>query len=504
MMDSAIILWGTLPGATGDRVVIARAPPTRFTSPPGCHTHMRLAIDKVDPGMVLVEDVVLPSGGILLNSPVELTASHIAILKRRGIRWIQVERGARGNDAGRAVSGLAIDDAEQARETPATKEPAPEPQAPPTPPRISVSVSPDRLSADLRVEPAGGANEVLKEEDIIAALSAEGVVFGISQRKIDELVEKWTKIKRLYDVENIAAGEPPSPGREGQLEFLVPCLSTKAQLEAVKAATYCFELDRGDIPIHRVDRGTTVAQRQVGMPPVPGKNVLGEVIPCDEIIKIEIKAADTIDITEDGEVFAANITGLPYFVEGTLGVVPVSFDGAAEIQVSHDRMKAELIIHPAIERGNPPSEEAIRDLLTENSVYFGIKDDVLNETLQRLRKGIYPDEPVVVAEGEKPEDGENGKVEFLFNTESSLKPKANPDGSVDYKNVDLVHAVSAGAPLAKLIPAGAGTPGRDVNGNELACKDGTNAQLPRGPNTVFSDDDDEVLVAGIDGNAVYN
>ena len=466
---------------------------------------MRMDIDKVSVGMVLVEDVILPNGAILLHSPTTLTASHIETLKKRGITRILVSPPPAGESAPHSAFDLHV------QETPAKKEMAKEEDtgtvvektAPPAPPKITVSVAFDKLSADLRIEPAGGANEVLTKEDLIAALSAQGVIFGINHFKLDELVKKWANIKRLYDVEKVAVGDPPTPGRQGQLDFKVTCVSSPAHLAAIRESTYCYQLRNTGIPIQRVDKGTVVAKRQMSAPPVPGKNVLGDAIPCDEIIKIEIKVDKSIDVHDDGEVYTASQTGLPYFVDGVLGVAPINFDGTAEIRVSADKMTAELIINPAMEGGAQPSEAAIKELLARKEVCYGIKEAVLRDVIEKLDCNIPPDEPVVIAEGDKPIDGENGTVEFLFNTDSSLKPKVNADGSVDYKNVDLIHSVTAGTPLARSIPPGKGTPGRDVTGKEIPCKDGTPVQLPRGSNTKISDQDPNILVAAVDGNVTF-
>jgi len=53
------------------------------------------------------------------------------------------------------------------------------------------------------------------------------------------------------------------------------------------------------------------------------------------------------------------------------------------------------------------------------------------------------DEKVLVASGTPAEKGENGSIEYFFDTESKPKPKALADGRVDYYDIGLVSCVNS-------------------------------------------------------------
>jgi uncharacterized protein (DUF342 family) len=360
------------------------------------------------------------------------------------------------------------------------------------------------MYANIRLEPAGENSANITAEDIHAALAAHNVAYGIKQPSVTDLVTRWCAIKRVYEIDRIAIGDPPKPGQQGQPDFKVTCITVQKHFSAVQKAKFCYELRSLGFQFDRVDSGTIIASRKGATPPFPGKNILGEEVKTTDISPAVEKTDNTIDISENGDVFTSKITGIPYFIEQTIGVLPMEFDATIDIHVSSDKMSAELIVNPAMQGGQPPSESAIRDLLTRQQVIHGIKEDFIKELLGQMSAAIYPEDPVIIAQGNKPVNGKDGSIEFLFNTQTSLTPKENPDGSVDFKNVDLIHWVTAGSFLARLLPPENGVPGKDITGREIPGKNGKKAILPKGASTKISDSDETLLVSTIEGNVTYN
>ena len=82
-------------------------------------------------------------------------------------------------------------------------------------PKIKAILSKDLMTAKLCVEPVGAPEEPLTFDDIVTALHHDGVIFGIDDKAIAGVVEKWQKLKRYYEVDAVAKGSPPQPGKEG-------------------------------------------------------------------------------------------------------------------------------------------------------------------------------------------------------------------------------------------------------------------------------------------------
>lgn len=100
--------------------------------------------------------------------------------------------------------------------------------------------------------------------------------------------------------------------------------------------------------------------------------------------------------------------------------------------------------------------------------------------------------------GTLPIPGEDGKVILLFSSQTQAGPKLRADGTADFREVEGVTQVKAGAVLARLQPPGPGTDGRDAQGGVLPAPPGKPANLPAGQGTRVSDDG-QTLFAACDG-----
>jgi uncharacterized protein (DUF342 family) len=459
-----------------------------------------LDIEQAKPGMTLEEDVLLPSGAILVNASQVLTISLIETILKRGIQKIQVVQ----EETTPQSSGEPINNAEEKETAIAPPAKAEQPAALPARPKIKVIPSKDGMAAKLCVEPSGADEEPLTAEDITEALSEAGVCFGIDDKAISGIVEKWKAFKRYYEIDAIAKGTAPQPAKEGPFDFSVKYISDTGKLAEARKARYFWELKDSGIEIQRVDPDTVIAKRQKDLPAIPGRTVRGDELPSTETVKFSLSLDPSVRLTADNKSIMPTTTGIVYFINSAVGVCPLNFDDSVELSLSPDKMKALLTLHPPGERGNHPSLAQVQTLLREASVVHGVLDEDIKTALSQCAQGHYPDQPVLIAEGTPPLKGENGKIEFLFNLETSLKPKVNPNGTADYKNVELVVSVSKDQELARLIAPTKGTPGRNILGQPAPASDGAAAKLPMGTNTAPSAANPGVLVAATDGNVKYN
>ena len=109
---------------------------------------------------------------------------------------------------------------------------------------------------------------------------------------------------------------------------------------------------------------------------------------------------------------------------------------------------------------------------------------------------------ILVAEGVVSQNGKNGEVHYLIDIKKDRKPVIMEDGTVNYKDMNLIESIVKGQKLAELIPPIPGKPGRNLVGAELKAIDGRPAVIPKGRNVVLSSDAQE-LYADIDGQLLY-
>jgi uncharacterized protein (DUF342 family) len=242
-----------------------------------------------------------------------------------------------------------------------------------------------------------------------------------------------------------------------------------------------------------------IAEKQIEKPSMPGKNIKGELIFTDQVIKKEFSCGSGITYLHDTQEYKSESSGVLSFFNDTLEVVLVSFDGAVDIEIAPNKMKADLIYHKPHVDGNPPTEKEIRDTINNSAISTGFDESKIKEIIAGIKTGIFSEERVTIAQGTAPVNGANGKITYHFNTETSLKPKENSDGSVDYKSVNIVISVGKNDKLVTLEPPEKGTPGKTIFGTTVPCMNGLPAKLPLGPNTIPDPQHPDTLIAAIDG-----
>ncbi|SFP91623.1 hypothetical protein SAMN02910358_00064 [Lachnospiraceae bacterium XBB1006] len=166
------------------------------------------------------------------------------------------------------------------------------------------------------------------------------------------------------------------------------------------------------------------------------------------------------------------------------------YDEQIDIDISMDKMLVFCTFFPPSEGGNVLSEEEIITHLNQNKVVNGVD----KEGLEKFLSNREYNKSFVIAKGQPPRHGKDGKVEYFFNTSLSTKPKKNEDGTVNYHDLNTVSIVQKGQKLAERIPADLGDPGVDVFGNEVKPRNVKEAVLSYANNITLSED----------GNAIFS
>lgn len=164
-----------------------------------------------------------------------------------------------------------------------------------------------------------------------------------------------------------------------------------------------------------------------------------------------------------------------------------------EVDISEDQMKADL------KQSAPVPEDVTKEdllkFLKENGVIFGI----YQERIQELIKGnLKP--PFTVAEGVKPQDGEDGYIWSMLDdleigtSEDLLESKQ----LVDLKQVINIPSVIKGEIVGKKIKPTEAIPGTNLAGEEVKGRNGKDVVLRQGKNTKLQDEG-TTLIANTDG-----
>ncbi|NCN04208.1 MAG: FapA family protein [Spirochaetales bacterium] len=166
-------------------------------------------------------------------------------------------------------------------------------------------------------------------------------------------------------------------------------------------------------------------------------------------------------------------------------------DALITIEIVDYEMKAYIMIRPPGPRGADPRAEDIIAFLRANNVVYGH----LEEDIENIAATPPYNERLLVAQGQKPENGDDGRIVFNFETETSKIRLKEIDGKVDYKELNKINNVVEGQVLAKLVPPKRGANGHTVTGKALPAKDGKPAALEIGNNVKLSNDGSQALAS---------
>ncbi|MFH2114308.1 MAG: FapA family protein, partial [Spirochaetota bacterium] len=173
-------------------------------------------------------------------------------------------------------------------------------------------------------------------------------------------------------------------------------------------------------------------------------------------------------------------------------------DALMTVEVGAQEMEARVIMTAPQAGGCDLSRDIILAYLRNNKVVFGL----IEEAVQELEDKPRYKEAALVAVGQKPQNGEDARIQFLFEIDRSKLHIEEKNGKVDYKELHLVQNVVEGQALARKVPAKQGIPGRTVTGKMLQAKNGKDNPLPLGKN-VHASDDGLTIIADVNGEATF-
>ena len=156
--------------------------------------------------------------------------------------------------------------------------------------------------------------------------------------------------------------------------------------------------------------------------------------------------------------------------------------------ISEDRMSVTARFMAPSEKGGKMDMTEILGDLVHRGIKAGVKRGAIEEF---LNKREYCKD-YVIAEGKPAVRGEDARIEYFFNTDLSMKPTENEDGSVDFRNLNNICPVEEGELLARLYKEKPGTAGFNVFGERLRPADVKRFRLQHGLNVSLNEDKTEL------------
>ncbi len=173
-------------------------------------------------------------------------------------------------------------------------------------------------------------------------------------------------------------------------------------------------------------------------------------------------------------------------------------DAEIVIEVNPKNTEAYVVVMAPENGGAGVKKQDILDALKAHNVVCGIKTDVIESIIEYERY----EQRLVAAVAEYPIDGENGEITYRYTKENNLAPVEDDHGFVDYKDLGLVRAISAGDVIADIKLPTEGSEGRDIRGGVMRPIIGKKASYTVGVNTSLNANGTQI-VSNIDGHLVF-
>lgn len=170
-------------------------------------------------------------------------------------------------------------------------------------------------------------------------------------------------------------------------------------------------------------------------------------------------------------------------------------DEYVKIEIINERMQAKARFYPPTNNGHTLMKEDIVSALVRSGVKYGLDEFAISDF---LRDRHYCTD-YILAKATPPVQGHDAMITYHFNTDLTLKPKRNEDGSVDFHQLDMISHCRKGDLLATLTPIDQGKPGIDVCGNIIRPNKVVNRVLRHG-NKIHLTEDGLQMFSDVDGH----
>jgi uncharacterized protein (DUF342 family) len=174
-------------------------------------------------------------------------------------------------------------------------------------------------------------------------------------------------------------------------------------------------------------------------------------------------------------------------------VLPI--DEYLKLDMSEDRLYVKGRFYPPSNNGHLLTKEDIVNTLVRAGVKFGMDEQLVNEYL--TDRSYCTD--YILAKATPAVQGHDAVITYHFNTDLTLKPKTNDDGSVDFHQLDMISHCKKDQLLATLTPMDPGKPGIDICGNVIRPVKVNNRILRHG-NKIHLSEDGLRMYSEVDGH----
>jgi len=166
------------------------------------------------------------------------------------------------------------------------------------------------------------------------------------------------------------------------------------------------------------------------------------------------------------------------------------------LDISDNKMEAIARFYPPSDQGKNMKYDEIISTISVKGIKVGVDKEAIENFLNK-RKYCHD---YVIAKGIPVTPGRDAEIKYNFNTNLSIKPQINEDGTVDFHHLNNIGHIHKGQVLATLIPEDLGKPGLNVLGEVVKQPTYNKLKLRFGKNITCTEDKC-TLISDVDGHA---
>lgn len=196
-------------------------------------------------------------------------------------------------------------------------------------------------------------------------------------------------------------------------------------------------------------------------------------------------------LSEDQRTLLANVDGYPVLSKKTSKKITVILvEIIPLVAISKDKMEASLTLYPPVNGVPELNTTELYEILIDNNIRFGLSHEHLSSLLERSKNEriFFQNEPI--AHGILPLNGKDSYLRFAIEV-GPLPGKLLGNGKIDFRERKMFVGVTKGQTIATHVPATIGTPGINVEGDEIRQNPGKDIPV------TISDDAEYDLVSGV-------
>ena len=373
---------------------------------------------------------------------------------------------------------------------------------------MEVEIAPDAMVATMRFLCPRDSGRPAAPEKVLEELKALGIEHGVDVPALLEVTQLAARPGGWKGEHDVARGTEPTRSEEiayPVLNRFDEKVSTGGPTWRIGDAALAFlelyrllrakdveDLVGADLASLAVEPGELLAERTADEAGDLGSDIFGK--PLAEADSVSLKPGENVSISGDGVQYTATAFGYFCCLDRSLSVIP-------PVWISADKMAAYYVNLPQVGERRLPTPESLGSLLDGIGVKVGIQRDTIKRLCEALQAGKKVPSTVLIAQGLKPQPGEDARLEFGFDPEKK-SGEVREDGSIDLRERNLVNKASEGEMIARKVGPTAGRPGQTVTGDPIDTTDGKDIEVQAGDGVRLSEEGEGIELYAEVGGAV--